>query len=37
VAAAIRHAREHDLAIAIRGGGHGVGGKATVDGGLAGC
>ncbi|MEX0750259.1 MAG: FAD-binding protein, partial [Dehalococcoidia bacterium] len=34
VAAAIRHARENDLAIAIRGGGHGVGGAATVDDGL---
>ena len=34
VAAAIRYGRERDLAIAVRGGGHGVGGYATVEGGL---
>ena len=34
VAAAIRYAREGDLSIAVRGGGHGVGGYATVSGGL---
>lgn len=34
VAAAIRYARERDLAIAVRDGGHGIGGYATVDDGL---
>jgi FAD/FMN-containing dehydrogenase len=34
VAAAIRYARGRDLAIAVRGGGHGVGGLGTVDRGL---
>jgi FAD/FMN-containing dehydrogenase len=34
VAAAIRYARERDLPIAVRGGGHGVGGFATVNDGL---
>jgi FAD/FMN-containing dehydrogenase len=34
VAAAVRYARERDLAIAVRGGGQGVGGAAMVDGGL---
>jgi FAD/FMN-containing dehydrogenase len=34
IALAVRFARDHDLEIAIRGGGHNVGGRATVDGGL---
>ena len=34
VVAAVRFAREHDLRISIKGGGHGVAGKAVCDGGL---
>jgi FAD/FMN-containing dehydrogenase len=34
IAAAVRFAREHDLEIAVRGGGHNVGGRACVDGGM---
>ncbi|WP_435159586.1 FAD-binding oxidoreductase [Haladaptatus sp. DFWS20] len=34
VQTAMQYAREHDLPIAVRGGGHGVAGRATVDGGL---
>ena len=34
VAAAVRFAREHDLEIAVRGGGHNVGGTAVCDGGI---
>jgi FAD/FMN-containing dehydrogenase len=34
VIAAVRFAREHDLRVSIKGGGHGVAGKAVCDGGL---
>ena len=34
VVAAVRYAREHDLLVAVRSGGHGVGGHALCDGGL---
>ncbi len=34
IALAVRLARDHDLEIAVRGGGHNVGGRSTVDGGL---
>jgi FAD/FMN-containing dehydrogenase len=34
VARGIRYAREHDLALAVRGGGHGVAGNAVCDGGI---
>jgi FAD/FMN-containing dehydrogenase len=34
IKAAIRHAREHDLLVSVRGGGHGVAGHAVNDGGL---
>jgi FAD/FMN-containing dehydrogenase len=34
VVAAIDHARRHDLPLSVRGGGHGVAGKAVVDGGV---
>ncbi|HSM62288.1 MAG TPA: FAD-dependent oxidoreductase, partial [Longimicrobiales bacterium] len=34
VVEAVRHAREHDLTVAVRGGGHNVAGRAVVDGGL---
>ena len=34
IALAVRVAREHGLEIAVRGGGHNVGGRATVDGGM---
>ncbi|MBA2371180.1 MAG: FAD-binding oxidoreductase [Chloroflexi bacterium] len=34
VAAAVRYAREHDLEVVVRGGGHSVGGLSTADGGM---
>ena len=34
VVAVLRHAREHDLAVAVRSGGHGVAGHAVCDGGV---
>lgn len=34
VAAGIRYARDHDLALSVRGGGHGVAGNAVCDGGI---
>ena len=34
VVAALRHAREHDLLVAVRGGGHGVAGQAVCDDGI---
>src|SRR5947209_7522331 len=34
VVAAVRHAREHDLLTAVRGGGHGVAGSAVCDDGI---
>jgi len=34
VATAVRFAREHDLAVSVRGGGHAVAGHAVVDGGV---
>ena len=34
IADAVRLAREHNLEIAVRGGGHNVAGRATIDGGL---
>ena len=34
VAAGIRYARDHDLVLSVRGGGHGVAGNAVCDGGI---
>src|ERR1700741_3990472 len=34
VAAAVRFAREHDLLVSVRGGGHSIAGKAVCEGGL---